>query len=409
MDKYVILKVPFGSKNYIQNKPNKKGMYCKGNAYYVFDLEQGVYIDEYLQIDFSNFRLTDHDLLHSKNKLKDKGIDEPTEYYLKNDVKNFRDKYLDVYSNNTNPNSITDLTYQMLSTNQVDELNKFFICSNTTIRTMYSYLSGSNFTGAETNNKASQILCIDYELSGCNFLNPIKKYEGTIKQITKNYPKDLKTYSISEFIDKKIIKNFESIFYEYNIEEFFKGNDYTIDYIDDAIESYMVKNTKKPFEVNDRQKFFIESIVNKTMENYDEYMKTNKLDDRLRSFYTSNINASIKNHSIPIHSTKTKFNLRNVVNAHIIPFSELKNKGTIESLKAAINPYNCIRIDQSTHNMWDKKELYFDKYGTSYYKNGKQVAINYLNVQEMPLQTKIFFKQYLNENSQIIERITHQH
>lgn len=74
-----------------------------------FDLTKRVYIDEYLEIEKANFRLTD------KNMLK-------TKYYQSKVFKNFRKEFLDCLSNK-NPESIY-LNMKYLSPKQINYLKE---------------------------------------------------------------------------------------------------------------------------------------------------------------------------------------------------------------------------------------------------------------------------------------------
>ena len=58
---YLKLKIPFATKSFI--KEWNQGLKIKGNAYYIFDLSKNIYVDEYLEIESANFRLTDFNML----------------------------------------------------------------------------------------------------------------------------------------------------------------------------------------------------------------------------------------------------------------------------------------------------------------------------------------------------------
>ena len=68
-DRYIKLRIPFASKKYIQRSTANDDFKIKGNAYYIFDTITSKYIDEYIEIVESNFRMTDRCMV------------KPTEYY----------------------------------------------------------------------------------------------------------------------------------------------------------------------------------------------------------------------------------------------------------------------------------------------------------------------------------------
>ena len=257
MEKYIKIKIPFGSKSYIK-KINRK-MVMKANAYYVFDLEKQKVIDEYIEIIRSNFRLTDKDMI------------KPTSYYKQKDVKNFRDIFLDKYSK-TDPCAITTRRYQELTNNQINEINNYLKQNYTTVRKMFSYLSGSNITGAETNNYASPIRCIDNEYFDCNFANVFKNYYSDEEDRTKNYPDNIPVYSLSMLINSKIIKDFENTFYKYNDEFLYQNNELGEYYNYEHEYKFVDICNEIKFKLKENQELFIEAIINKTIDDYDAYI-----------------------------------------------------------------------------------------------------------------------------------------
>ena len=73
-DRYFKLRIPFGTKGYIQNLSDS--IVIKGNAIFIFDTVYNHYIDSYLELEKANFRLTDLKMI------------KPTAYYKKRQ-KNF--------------------------------------------------------------------------------------------------------------------------------------------------------------------------------------------------------------------------------------------------------------------------------------------------------------------------------
>ena len=80
-DRYFKLRIPFATKGHM--KQNFDSIVIKGDAIFVFDTVHNHYIDEYLELEEANFRLTDLNMIT------------PTVYYKNKLVKKFRDQYLD--------------------------------------------------------------------------------------------------------------------------------------------------------------------------------------------------------------------------------------------------------------------------------------------------------------------------
>lgn len=393
-NRYVKLRIPFASKAYIWKKDN--GFKIKGNAFYIFDIKTKKYIDEYIQIIESNFRITD------------KAMIKPTEYYKNKKVRHFRSNFLDILVNK-NPLDIDKEEYFNLNKDSIMQINKYFKNENTTNRTLYSYLSGSNFTGAEQNYKATQMLCIDNWFFGCNFTNVLNHYKPKKSEKRKIDDTNIKTLTLKDFIEKDLITNFSNKFFQYNrdfqyIENFpdniiLEENNNQVNYKYEANIEIINK-----FEIKENQKNFIAAYLNKTIDNYNEFENNiNKLKQKLRSFYISNIQKCIKDNLIPLHHTINKNNLTQVENAHIISFSSLIKNKKFEDFIKAIDPFNCLRIDSSYHKMFDKNEIRFDKDGyVINVKNNKKLK-KYLDIKliNKNLKTKEYFEKYLEESKKM--------
>ena len=166
---YLKLKIPFATKSFI--KELNKGLKIKGNAYYIFDLFKNVYVDEYLEIESANFRLTDYNMLKTK-------------YYSKDIFKDFRKRYLDTLSNKE-PENILEITYLDLNEQSLMEINNQFCKMNTTIRNMFACLSGSNPPGAKSKPENTPLICTEPNYFKYNFLNPLKCFVAKKHDKTK--------------------------------------------------------------------------------------------------------------------------------------------------------------------------------------------------------------------------------
>ena len=382
MTKYIKLKIPFATKSLIKNKD---GFKMKGCAFYIFDLENQIYVDEYIEIIESNFRITD------------KAMIKPTEYYKIKKVKFFRDNFLDKYSN-VDPEKINKITYYDLPKSEINKINQYIKSLNTTIRVMFSFFSGSNITGAETKNTSTPMVCINPNYFGCNFANVMKKYEPNDSNKIKLNWEEIKEITLDDMIANNYIKDFSLTFFEYNQDLEYRDklpDDILSD--ENIFESQNILHENNKFKFKENQTLWIESFLNKNLDHYEEFVKNKqKLSQKLHSFYVSNIYYCIKEKIIPNFHTVTKFNLKQICNAHIIPKNELIKKGTKKSFEDAINPFNCLRIDQSYHSLWDKHEIEFDIQGNIVQK-GKIIKPKYLDmdlINKNP-KTLYYFEKYL--------------
>ncbi len=380
MNRYAKLIIPFGSKKYI--KKENKGLIIHGNAFFIWDLNKGKIIDEYIQLISGNYRLTDSDMI------------KPTKYYEQVQIKDFRDHYLDQYSKK-DPKHISKTTYHNLTDEQIKNVNDYLKEKCMTIKTMFSLFTGSNASGAETNHKASQIRCIDNKYFDCNFANVVSLYIG---EKTKNYPKEIKAYSLETFIKENIIKDFKTTFLKYNEHLEFEDNIH-VPYYDKEVEvqKYYPDLSKDiEFKLKENQELFIYSIINKTINKYEELIDKNmdKLRQRLRSFFNANINFYLKEGKIPYHYTKEKFNLNIIENAHIFSLASLVKNLSYDDLKLSVNPYNCLRIDRNTHKIIDDKKYFFDTNGNLIKQNKQIVCKEYLDMENLPKETKKILNKY---------------
>ncbi len=386
-NQFIKLKIPFATKSYIKNKPKK--CYIMGYAYYIFDLDKQIIIDEYLELVKANYRITDIYMIKTK-------------YYENKKVKNFRKKYLDKYSNIDinkfvyHHNKLENIKFEFLLDDQIKEINLYFKNQSMTIRRMYSLLSGSNISGAETKAKSSPIRCIDNNYFDCNFANVLAKYYNKLFK-HKEYPSDLDEYGLDELINSDKVKNFKENFFQYN-EDILYENCQINQTLDNEITYEQTIDNIEKYNFNEKQILFIEGFLNKTLDNYEQIVTSNFIKRKLRSYFNANIAKLLKNKFLPLFSTSEPFNLKIIENAHIISFASLLSKSTFESLTDAINPYNCLRIDTATHKLIDNDNYYFDKEGNLLNGKGEIVKQNYLDIKKIPYQSRIFFNSYLNKH-----------
>lgn len=375
-NRYIKLKIPFASKGEILSKD--KSLKMLANAYYIFDIKEQILIDEYIEILKTNYRVTDLKMIktsHFKNK----------------HVKEFRELFLNDFNNSN------EIIYNELSNNKIVKINTFLREQKITIRSMYSLFSGSNPSGAETKSKSSQLRCIDNEFFDCNFANVVKKYATKgIKFKNKIYDKNMKTYTLTKMINSNILYNFRDLFYEYNKDLEFSLCLNLDDLIFNEKNDYKIDNiNNNEFEPKENQSLFLYSSINQNISKYVNF-ELSSINNKLRSYYASNVNQYIKERKIPLLSTTTKYDLSLVENAHIIPFSTLVKIKTYDSLKDAINPYNCLRINSDIHKLFDKNIIKFDLKGNLLDRHNKIQKSSYLKVDIFPKQTMDFLKKRIN-------------
>ena len=400
-DRYFKLRIPFGTKGYIQNLSDS--IVIKGNAIFIFDTVYNHYIDSYLELEKANFRLTDLKMI------------KPTAYYKKK-AKEFRDQYLDPWSN-LDPEMINKKILQELTDEQIKILNVFFKKQNTTIRNMFSWLSGSNPTGAKKNPNNSPIRCIDNDFFDCNFANPLKEFEAKKSKWTKNYPNDLPTYTLMDIWNNDLIKDFKRIFSQYNqnheilLEENTENNliQYDKNNLIDVFKKHEEKNfennsvEKETFELPEKQELYISSLTNKTIDNFEKLIANDfeAIKKNLRRFYKKNVDYCLENQIIPLKSMTMPKKHYEIQSAHIISFAKaIRN----QEYRVAIDPFNCLRIDSNIHAKFDKSEIYFDKDGNVCSSIDHEIWIaNYIDIKNMHYKTKKYFESQTKKTNKTIK------
>ena len=395
-DRYFKLRIPFGTKGYINNKFD--AIFMKGDAIFIFDTVYNHYIDEYLELEKANFRLTDLNMIT------------PTIYYQDPLVREFRDQYLDLWSNH-DPKIIKDKPKrQELTSEQIKIVNDFFKKQSTTIKEMFSLLSGSNISGAKTNHKASPIRCIDNDFFDCNFANPLKELRAKKAKLTKKYPNDLPTYTLIDIWNNDLIENFKTIFIQYNqqheILQTIRSKRLTNSlkqYQDKNVQNNNVLDNSSQFKLPKNQKLYLDGLENQTLDNFAKLTSNNSklIKEKLRSFYTRNVNFCLANKIIPQQSMIESKDPDLIENAHILSFS---NAFKTKQYRKTIDPFNCLRIDKNTHALFDKLKIYFDKDGNVCSSTDHEIWIaNYIDIKNMHSKTKKYFESQTKKTNKTIK------
>ncbi|MGL6124953.1 MAG: MAG4270 family putative restriction endonuclease [Metamycoplasmataceae bacterium] len=367
-----LIKIPFATKGEIKNIDNS--LRIRGYANYAYDFETKKVIHEYLELEKANYRLTDKKMV------------KPTSYYLKPKARKFRDTLLDPITKH-NPLDFIDIQFYNLEKEQISSINNYLELETTTVKEQFSYLSGSNISGAKTNSKASPLVCTEQKYFECNFSNPMKKLWG---KPNLDY-KISKTISLTNFISNN--KFFKEIFEESNKWYF---NDLLVDVSNDIsgisnVEFYNENdfdNWVYPKNLDEKISDYIDAYFNGVLKESD--MNSHK--NILRNFYGSGVRRELDNKKIPFCSTKIKIDSAIIENAHIINFSRLVNANTRESILKAICPYNVLRIDSNHHKLFDKHKITFDDQG-NVVKNNGQSWKEFLDIEKLPKETINFIKE----------------
>ena len=391
-DRYFKLRIPFATKGYIKKLSNS--IMIKGDAIFIFDRYNNHYIDEYLELEKANFRLTD---LNMKK----------TYYYKDKHIRAFRDQYLDPWSSHESQMIKGKKILQELTGEQIKTLNVFFKNQNTTIRNMFSFLSGSNPTGAKSNPNNSQIRCNDNEFFGCNFANPLKEFQAKNKELTKDYPNNLPIYTLIDVWNNNLINNFKEIFSKYNPDHeilYAEHSNDLIEYHGDDLINVLKQNKdkhnqnnldKKTFKRPKKQDLYLDGLNNKTLDNYEKLIANDYklVKEKLRAFYSRNVKFCIANQIIPLKSMTKPEKHYVIESAHIFSFAEAIRK---KEYYKAIDPFNCLRLDRNIHALFDRLKIYFDEDGNVCSSVDNEIWISkYIDIENMHSKTKEYFNEQI--------------
>ncbi|MGL4951159.1 MAG: MAG4270 family putative restriction endonuclease [Mycoplasma sp.] len=389
MDKYFKLVIPFQKRSINMDKLDK--IFCTGTAYFIIDKTLNKIVYEYLEIKEANYRLTDKDLIYSRPKMK-RGILEPTEYYKDGKYgREFRENLLNSFTNHDPLKYNVKSNRRVLQAKEIFLVNEYFKKSRSTVRNMFAALSGSNVTGAETNDEASPLIVIDPRFFEANFLNPLK----TIRKLNIEFDLNLleeivDEVSLAEMIDNNLVEGFKEVFDKKNTFIEYRDEDIEDEELEeyDVPESDFSTNNERLFNPKESQLMFIKMYLN------DEFGKVEKtvLKNKIRSFFNANCKEYISKGYIPLFSTIKKYNLKIIENAHIKSVSSCIIQNTEQSLLDAINPYNCLRIPSNAHTLIDNDRHYIDIKGNLLDGLNKMKIQEYVDIQNLPKQTINFIK-----------------
>ncbi|MGL5590904.1 MAG: MAG4270 family putative restriction endonuclease [Metamycoplasmataceae bacterium] len=368
-----LIKIPFTTKGYIKRVDDSLKM--NGYANYVYDYQDNKVIHEYLELEHANYRLTDANMI------------KPTKYYGKPRARKFRDDILDPITKHNPLDIVEKSKYNDLSKHQILLINDYLKTELTTVKEQFSYLSGSNISGAKTNSKASPLVSMESRYVDCNFSNPMKELWG--KQ-TKEY-KIQKIITLTDLINNN--ESFKLIFENYNVWYF---NDQAIDLssylsdlkIEDFYDQNDLHNWVYPKNLDEKIDYYLEAHFNGLIHNPDP--NTHKR--TLRNFFFSGVKKELDKKKIPFCATKDNIPSAIIENAHIINFAKLVDLNTRQSILKAISPYNVLRIDSNHHKLFDRNQITFDVNGNVIDKEGRELK-SFLAIDKLPKETLNFIEE----------------
>lgn len=340
-ENYVLLVVPFISKNYKSFKENV--FKIKGKCNFLIYLKDKSIVKQYIELEEANYRVTDYDMVK-------------TSYWKQIDIKTFREKYIKT-------NKIEEKRrFETLTETKIKSINDYFkYQSNTTVLRQLSYLSGSNPSGAKKYPKASPLKCIDKDYLSFNFYNPLKKYQNKKHLFNQNISlKLIKKVSLSDIINSnQYLDNF--------IEEFYSYNWMYINLLDDENIKEKLNATIPIWKINKdvKEKDVEKQCLDKVEEIYNLYSKNcyngnDGYKKQLRSIYKSWTKYLISINKLKEISQLNYISKEIIETAHIIGFSFLISSNKIEDWKLAVNGNNAIFIEPNYHKLFDKNIITFN-------------------------------------------------
>lgn len=368
------VRIPFFSKNFTKNKNNNK-FFLKGFLNYVFDLKVKKQWG-YLEIEEGAFRVTD--VKHMEQSAKKEG------YYASKIVREFRENILNKivkYDDDSYINKkgiIQNQKIIILNEKNIKVSNKFlktksldYFNSNKkySLKSQYTFFTGSNISGAKQNPLSSPIISNDEEYTFCRVLNVFDEFEKDFKINFNNLKilnKDI--LSLSDLVNNEIVIGFSELFFKVNYI-FVLNQESNLVNNEIYFEENMIgsKNLidKNNDEINNSIKKCIEEFRNKNLS-----ITTKGFKKILRSKYTLNVLKNKSKNIINGNNTNKKFYSQVLQNAHIIKFSTLFNEGKYEE---AIDGQNCIRINADTHLLFDNNIITFNERGDLVKQDSKEI------------------------------------
>lgn len=405
MKKYKAFSINFITKGYILKKDNEHKI--KGIAYYVIDDNYKI-IKQFAQILEATFRPTDIEMKKTKGH-----------YLKKSKIIELRKKYLEKYQmeKNYDPNKISKKdNYRLKLPNEIISSLNLELLKLNRVKTSISLFIGSNPSGAETNNKASNIITFgnqcDYIDDGLNFSNPLNRKEifENNENIIINSINDIELIDVKDFFDKNKVA--KKLFEEYNYSKHFVFEDIDKDNINiDEIYSKLVYSdeildNKIKFRKNNKSECFW-SKIDDLIKDYSEIKKCCRNEDKikmqLRKYQKILIKQEIDNLlALNPNLPKDYFyefienkNSSNSKYCHIIPVREsIKNDKTLFEI---VDNNNCLLLSPNLHEEFDKFKIIFDDNGCCFDRKQNIISGWKLKKEILSKKRKEYLKRYMNQ------------
>lgn len=403
MKKYKALTCEFITKSY--ENPNGKAVKLYFKGYFLFNDNLEIYRQIFqLKKDniynIANYRHTDKRMLKTK-------------YYNKENVKKFRDIFLDIPSIDKLTLETRFENYINLDNKKITQINKALLTNEsfikTTVKTIASYFTGSNPAGTELNWKANPFIIVNnnQKYDGGNLLNVITKYTNNKtkwEDVCINDLSEIEEYSIDDF--KKISPRFNDIFLDTNKQFLKLSDEVDLNYKDEEFTVKSKTNSRIPnstkFEnINEYYEFVKQKLLSRGIELNIENKKD--ISDKLYSYFKMSCNLCEK-----LGIYKNLYSVANdggadIVNAHIIGRNKTLLKWILEEkdffkrinlFLYGIKHLNCLNLTPNLHKNYDDNKISINpETGKIYDVKNK----TYLNkwVHEDELNDK---KEYLKRN-----------
>ncbi|MCF0218118.1 MAG: hypothetical protein HUJ42_03715 [Malacoplasma sp.] len=414
MKKYQGFKIAFISKAVI-NK-NSSGCKIKGDAYYLISDDYQKIIKQFIQLNQVEFRPTDLEM-------------QKTCYYNQtNPYIKIRKEILESIqeSNNVDKNKISKKQKLKVQINENDLIiiNQKLLGLSAVKRSI-DIFTGSNSSGAETNNLSCDILTQNpinlvhnktfTYMQNCNFSNPFnhKLVYQKDKSIGISKLDEIELIEIETFFTRNKVA--EDLFIKYNLNQYHcsASNKYIANSINDWIQInparkkivYRFKPNGNYQEEIAKIKFQIGYFLATNNQNEASWNKEiKKFEFKLRNYQKS----LFANYELPTIYALHKNELNNSQNyyqfcenddsnfyefVHIISSKEAKQEISVESLFQIADNNNCLLISPNLHTSFDNNQVYFDDKGYCYNSSNNQKIVKiYIKKEFLTNQRKAYLK-----------------
>ncbi|RXY96320.1 HNH endonuclease [Malacoplasma penetrans] len=419
--KFYGFSIPFVTKAVLNKSSN--GCKISGTAYYIYDKDLDYkIIKQFIQVSEVEFRPTDKEMI------------KPTKYYKKNSesFKKIRHGILEEYqaSKGLDKNKISKENKEtnrlkIEDQNIINKINNCLLSANK-VKDSISFFTGSNPSGAEQNNRASNEI-IYYPKScdqsfknfnGYNFTNPFNRNEiyKINKNIHINSVKNIELISLLDYLE--LNPKAKELLDDYNYTKYYLlNNDFDLNIL--TFEELQVFNSKLEKQIfsnnskvkSDKIKEEITELINnyksQDLEERDLKENLNKLENSLRKYQKALLNIELKE-IIDLPKNKGIENKNNIINscekdsffcyevAHIVPVK--LSKQSEKTMWEIADPNNCLLLSPNTHKAYDLKYIYFNEEGNCYYlSDNRRYEVPNIKQEWLKPERKLYLKKSYQE------------